>query len=102
GCSCTPKPTDCTADVWYYPLAADCTNDTTLTGGVYAGNFGFMCSGNPVNSGSLNFNGARVSSFKVIQSCTAAGTAAAPSAGWDPPLKFCRADGVGKGCGAGH
>lgn len=101
GCSCTPKPTDCTADLWYYTTPASCTNDVNQVNGTYAGEIGFACTPNPVNNGGLNFEGARVGPWKVNQSCSVDGVAAPEPASWKETRKFCRATGVGAGCPAG-
>lgn len=54
-------------------------NDITLTGGTYAGNFGFTCPANPISGGTIN--GVRVGAFQVTQTCTPNGSAAPPPAG---------------------
>lgn len=102
GCSCTPDPTDCLADAWYYQDAAVCTGDVGQTGGTYAGKVGFACTPNPLNEGTFMFGGVRVSLFEVIQSCSAAGDATPAPPAWGDTRKFCRASSWGAGCDAGR
>jgi hypothetical protein len=101
GCSCTPNPTDCVADAWFYEDTPMCTADGSQSGGVYAGKVGFECTPQPLNEGNFMFGGVRVSVFEVIQSCSAAGTPKPVPATWQQSRKFCRASDVGAGCAAG-
>lgn len=102
GCDCkVPTPT-CTGDVWYFESAGACSLGTSVSGGTYAGNYGAMCSPNPINSSGSSFVfGVRTSAWKIQETCTPSGTATPVPAAWGTTMKFCRADAEGKGCGAG-
>jgi len=102
GCACTPNPTDCVADTWYYVSEDTCDADVNQTGGVFYGPVGFECTRLPINNGNFSFGGVRVSTFDVIQTCTVTGAAAPKPATWTQSQKFCRASAVGTGCQAGH
>lgn len=102
GCGCNvPTPT-CTGDVWYYDSVNACSLGTNTSGGKFAGNYGDMCSPNPINSGGGSFVfGVRTGAWKIKETCDASGAATVVPASWGTTLKFCRANAEGKGCSAG-
>ena len=92
GCSCVPGATTCSASLYYYGAAADCTGDTGLTGGTYWGTVDATCPTTP------NFQSTLYGMRAVItptSSCTPGGTATPE---WAEVTKFCRASATGTGC----
>jgi hypothetical protein len=103
GCDCKLFAPTCTADVWYYDASSTCASDTTLKGGISAGNFGTTCS-SPINAGNSNSYvlGVRTGLWKMEQSCSPDGAATPAAPAWGETMKFCRANAEGKGCSAGN
>lgn len=102
GCSCTPNPTECLADLYLYSARGECEADTGQTGGYHAKEIGLVCDGQPINGGFPQWYGVRAGTFEVIQSCTPSGTAIPAPATWATSKKFCRATRTGAGCSAGE
>jgi hypothetical protein len=98
GCTCAPYPISCSADVFTYDTAAQCTGDTGLSGGTLVGNLTGPCVNDAFFQG--NKAGVRVA-LKTNQQCSFGGTASVAPARWTTSKKLCAYTAKGGGCAAG-
>jgi hypothetical protein len=100
GCTCTPNAVTCSADVFTYDTAAQCSGDTTNTGGALARRLTAACASTDMPIFQGNKQGVRVV-LNVGQSCNAGGTGSPPAVRWAAAKKLCVYGTRGGGCVAG-
>jgi hypothetical protein len=102
GCTCTPNPVTCDADIYAYGTVADCNADTTNTGGSLAGHVNAPCvDTHTLNSNVVTNGGFRASIVVVGQTCNGVGSASVSPASWTDSKKFCSYGLKGGGCPVG-